>query len=75
MIIDKVVGNLTVPRIGLDMAEIVRNPFMKFSAMSYPLQFTFLASDHIYNIFRFTTDSLPDLVLSPIDDTSHHISL
>ena len=73
MIIDKVAGNLTVPRIGLDMAEIV--PFMKFSAMSYSLQFTFLANDHIYNIFRFKSYSLPDLVLSPIADTSHHISL
>ena len=55
MIINKVAGNFTVSRIGLDMAEIIRNSFMKVSAMSYSLQFTFLASDHLYNIFRFTT--------------------
>ena len=66
VIIDKVASNLTVPHIGLDMAEIVHSPFMNFSVVSYSLQFTFLASDHIYNIFRFTTYVLPDLVLSPL---------
>ena len=75
VIIDKVSGNLTVPRIGLDLAEIVYNPFMKFRAMSYSFQFTFLANDHIYNIFRLTTYSLSDLIPSPIADTSHQISL